>query len=180
MSVGQVDGLRDVTWKVLCLCLMGCDFATSPPAPAKDLKHFDGAIEFSSSASDDRVAALYVKAGDRLVKGDLAAAKKIYRQLIEEYPRDPDGYASLGTCFYFEKNFDEAEQQYLRALELDKKCVNAYYGLGCVAYERQDYTEASRQLKKALALSPNHQDSLRVLEYVREARTRKRLQVETE
>ena len=149
---------------IAILALLGCD-RSFPPAVTQqaELKHFDGAIEHSSSNFDNAMSNLLVRATSHLENGDLDAAKSLYRIVIENYPDDPVGYSSLGACLYFEHKYDDARSQYMQALEVDGEFKLAHYGLGCVAYEQKRHHDAIQHLKKALEIDASDRNSHRVL-----------------
>jgi tetratricopeptide (TPR) repeat protein len=133
------------------------------PRPTESLKHFNGAIDNSRQTYDLVKSQLAVRASEALKKGDAQTAEALYRELVAKYPDEADSYCSLGACLYFQKRYEEAQTNYLRALKLHPKSVRALYGLGSVAYEQDRNAEAKDYLEKALAFDPNNALCHRVL-----------------
>ena len=149
---------------VFCTLPVGCDRGNPRQSSHHDdLNHFDGVIDNSDFTYDTFKSDLYVRAGQHLKDGDVDAAKVLYKKAIEKYPDDPDGFTALGASFCFERNYEDARTQYLRALEVDASCASAYYGLGCVAYDQQQYDLAIDYLSKALDIAEADGDYHRVL-----------------
>lgn len=155
---------------VVVTFLSGCDRGFQKTSSQHEkLEHFDGAIDSSDSTFDAAKSNLYVRASQFLHDGDLDAATSLYRKAIEKYPNDPEGFAALGACLYFEHNYDDARTQYLRALEVDGQCLTAHYGLGCVAYEQKQYDQAIQHFKQALDMDASNSDCHRMLGMVFDA-----------
>src|SRR5437879_2155091 len=111
-----------------------------------ELQGFEGVIDNSGQTYDSALSDLYVRASRALEAGDAETAEQLYREAIAKYPKDADGYVSLGACLYFQKKYEEAKAEYLCALELAPKSVHAHYGLGCVAHKQKKYAESQDYL----------------------------------
>lgn len=136
---------------------------TNSASRTEELLHFDGVIDNSSLTYDPVLSDLYVRASEALKLGDAKTAEAIYRDVIAKYPDDPAGYSALATSLYFQRRFDEAKHEYLRALDLDSKSASALFGLGSVAYEEAQYIEAREHLKNALKFGNDDQACHRLL-----------------
>lgn len=51
--------------------------------------------------------------------GDIEAAKKSIAQYQKLQPKDPNAYDSMGEIYFYEGRFREAEEQFLRAFEME-------------------------------------------------------------
>lgn len=151
---------------MLAIVFIGCH--RTPPSSLQGLEHFDGAVDLSDTTDNSAKSALYIRAMKHLEDEELESAKSLYRRAIKMYPDDPEGYASLASCFCFDNEYAEAKRQYQRALDVDSDCVNAHYGLGCVAYEKREHTAAEQHLQRAIAIDARRGDSHRVLSMVYE------------
>jgi Flp pilus assembly protein TadD len=152
-----------ITLVVLITLIPACRRVRPIGQPEKRLKHFNGTIDHSHHTYDKAKSDLYVRASRALETGDAKTAEALYREAIARYPDDPAGHESLGACLYFQARYDDARAEYLQALKLDVKSVEALYGLGCVAYEEQRFEEAKERLLRALAIDKTHSDAHRML-----------------
>jgi len=133
------------------------------PRPSENLQHFAGAIDHRRQTYDHIKSELYVRASSALKSGDARGAEALYREVVAKYPGDPDGYEALGACLFFQDKSDEARTNYVRALDLNPRSVDALYGLGCVAYKLHRGAEAKDYLEKALLLDQQNGLCHRVL-----------------
>jgi Tfp pilus assembly protein PilF len=68
----------------------------------------------------------------------------------------PETHHALGKQHLVQRNFQEAAQQFQRALALDPGYVPAYEGLGLVHLEQGDLQEAHRNFQKGLEKNPHY------------------------
>lgn len=152
-----------ITLAALTALIPACRRGLPSGQSERRLKHFNGVIDHSHHTFDKAQSDLYVRASRALETGDAKAAEALYREAIARYPDDPTGHESLGACFYFQARYDDARDEYLLALKLNAKSVEAHFGLGCVAYEQQRPAEAKDRLVQALAIDSAHSASHRML-----------------
>jgi len=79
---------------------------------------------------------------------------------------------------YDQGNFDDAEKQYLLAIRLDAKCVDAYRGLGDVYLAQENLEEAKETYQFVLHLSPNDDQTMVRLADIAEEEGKKEQAVE--
>lgn len=123
--------------------------AILPPEPPKQI------ITYQSEAIDDRQTLLYTRAVKAMESGDYATAEDICRDIISQYPEDPDGYESLAVCLEYQEREKEAINEYRKALKLDPDSHDAYYGLGGIAHAQERYKDAQELLERALEIDPD-------------------------
>lgn len=133
------------------------------------LKEMEGVIDRRGFTYDPVRSDLAVRASKALESGDAKRAEGLYREAVAKWPDDADTHASLAACLFFQKDYDAAQAEYGRALELDPKSVRSLYGSGCVAYKRERFEEARGLLEKALAIDEKDGASHRVLGLVHHA-----------
>jgi tetratricopeptide (TPR) repeat protein len=75
---------------------------------------------------------------------------------VEARPDEALGRAMLGQALYLASRFDEAEQQFLVAQELDPALVDAVYYLGMIAYTRGRDEKAEEYLQAAITEAAEH------------------------
>ena len=64
-------------------------------------------------------------------------------------------FLNLGNAYMSRKKFDEAIQNYKKAIELDPKDASAFYNLGIVYKTQNKGDEAIQFYKKAIELDQN-------------------------
>ena len=100
-----------------------------------------------------------------------AAATQPLTELTQLAPRDAGVRIMLGTVYREQGLYEDAEQQFDRALALDSRQGDAYGGRGLVREERRDEGDASLDdFRRAIALTPDnpaHYNNLGFALYVR-------------
>jgi len=100
-----------------------------------------------------------------------AAATQPLVALTQLAPRDPQVRVMLGTVYREQGLYEDAEQQFDRAIALDPRQGDAYGGRGMVREERRDDGDAALDdFRKAIALTPEnpaHYNNLGFALYVR-------------
>jgi tetratricopeptide (TPR) repeat protein len=93
------------------------------------------------------------------IPGRLEEAKSVYQTILEMQPGHAAAAINLGTIFYNEKDFVQAEQRYRQAVEADPEYALAFFDLGNVLDEQQRMDEAIEAYQRALALVPQYADA---------------------
>jgi tetratricopeptide (TPR) repeat protein len=86
-------------------------------------------------------------------------AIEAYRKAVELNPAAAGALVNLGTIYYRQRKYAEAELQYTRAIEVDSSYPLAHYNLGNLYDEQGDLTRAEEHYVKALHLNPNYADA---------------------
>jgi ketosteroid isomerase-like protein len=90
-----------------------------------------------------------------LWEGNVEWAVAIFTGLAEEYPDDPYLPTYLGLRYYHNlTRYDEAREQFLRALQRDPTFAQAYKWLGYVALDQEDYAVAEAHFRRYVELAP--------------------------
>ncbi|WP_306736512.1 tetratricopeptide repeat protein [Marimonas arenosa] len=63
---------------------------------------------------------------------------------------------ALGHAYRWTRQFDEAEVQYRRILDLDPRSTRGLNGLGWVAYAREDFAAAAGHFEASVAVNPTN------------------------
>ncbi len=114
------------------------------------------------SSSGTQVAPQPVKALSPEVRGDIAMARKMYREAIDYYQegiKSKSGDRSIlsnkiGIGYHQMMDLRVAEKYYKQAIKLNPKYSEAINNLGTIYYARKSYRRAINQYKKALRLAP--------------------------
>jgi tetratricopeptide (TPR) repeat protein len=93
------------------------------------------------------------------IPGRLEEAKTMYQTILELQPGHAASAINLGTIFYNEKAYSQAEQYYRQAVEADPEYALAFFDLGNVLDEQQRMEEAIEAYQRALALVPQYADA---------------------
>jgi len=66
-------------------------------------------------------------------------------------------YNQLGSIYFRQKNFQQAEMAFKNALKIDYNFVNSHYGLASVYFQQNRSEEALQELEKVIELAPDSQ-----------------------
>lgn len=67
-------------------------------------------------------------------------------------------YIDLGWEFHAKKQYDQAIEQFRKAIEMDGNAVDAYYGLGLSCKAKGEKEKAIQAFEKVIALAPTLED----------------------
>jgi len=82
-----------------------------------------------------------------------------YRKVLELNPSAAGALVNLGTIYYRQRKFVEAERYYAEAIKADPEYPLAQFNLGNLYDEQGRVAEALVHYQKALALNPNYADA---------------------
>jgi len=87
-------------------------------------------------------------------------AENTVKQIGEDESLSPAGrsraYNTLGILLKSQQRYEEAEQAYRQAIELDPNYALAYKNLGNLLKDQQRYEEAEQAFRQAIELDPNY------------------------
>ena len=86
-------------------------------------------------------------------------AIEAYQKVLELNPGAAGALVNLGTIFYRQRKFAEAERYYRQAIEVDAGYPLAQFNLGNLYDEQGRAGEAFEHYRRALALNPNYADA---------------------
>lgn len=93
------------------------------------------------------------------MRGDIAMARKEYRQAIEHYksivPSTAMSLNKIGIAYHQLMELGNAKKYYERAVKMNASYAEAVNNLGTVHYAEKSYRRAIGQYNKALKLAPN-------------------------
>ena len=82
-----------------------------------------------------------------------------YRKVLELNPSAAGALVNLGTIYYRQRRFAEAERYYADAIKADPEYALAQFNLGNLYDEQGRVGEALEHYRQALALNPNYADA---------------------
>lgn len=82
-----------------------------------------------------------------------------YKRAVELNPSAAGALVNLGTIYYRQRNYTEAERHYQLAVEVDTNYPLAHYNLGNLFDEQSDLVRAEQHYTTALRLNPNYADA---------------------
>jgi tetratricopeptide (TPR) repeat protein len=136
---------------ILHLAQKTADSASGAGAPAAS------AVQRASGKSDD----LLTRANKSFAAGDFAQAAALFSEFVELVPRRADILNSLGVALLELHRYQEAEQRYREAIEIDPGFVEALCNLASVL--QGDPQEAEEYVRRALRANPKHAGARAIL-----------------
>lgn len=88
--------------------------------------------------------------------GKKSLAENEYKIAVELEPHSPLFLGDLGGFYGKTGRFEQAGEQYRKALAIDSTFLDGYIGLGVVKEHLNDYEGAARMYEKALGLDPSN------------------------
>lgn len=97
---------------------------------------------------------------DRFLERNYEAAEAIFRQLLEQYPRDSLLRYKLGNVLFAQYRYEEAIIAYEEAIRLNEDHALAYNALGNLRASQGRLTEAVSLYERALEINEDYADAL--------------------
>ena len=101
-----------------------------------------------------KTASVFSRASEAIENKHYDVAISLLRQIVDTDPADFQAWVELGTAYFAEKNFDEAEKAYTQALK--KKADNpvALISLGRLRIAQKNFDAAIEVLTQAVKVQP--------------------------
>lgn len=103
---------------------------------------------------------LFAAAATRHQAGDREAAERMYRQLLNQFPRHAPTLCNLGVLLVQAGKPDEAAECYVRALAAVPNHPDAHFNLGNLYRRAGRFPEATAEFRACLAAKPGHTGAL--------------------
>jgi tetratricopeptide (TPR) repeat protein len=114
---------------------------------------FNRALALAPAVSEgERLMILAVKAAN---DGDPLKQRDFYQKLTELFPNDERAYNLLGTSYYGLQDYQQAIEQYTRAITINPEFSTPYNMLGYCYRALEKYVEAEKVFKKYVELIPD-------------------------
>jgi tetratricopeptide (TPR) repeat protein len=104
-----------------------------------------------------KISLLLARANEALAEGDYAEAVALYQDLIPLVPRNPDVLNNLGVALAELRRYQEAEQCYREAIEINPEFAGALCNLADLVQGNPQ--EAEELLRRALKVNPKYADA---------------------
>jgi len=130
------------------------------PRPSGKKEEKPGVISaanhYARSAPND---SRFDKAEEAIKKGDNERAISLLRQIVSADPKDFEAWTELGTVYFREKNYADAEKAYLQALEAQPSFILALSNIGKLRMAQKDFEGAVKVLSQAIEIKPPSADA---------------------
>ncbi len=108
-------------------------------------------------------------AEEHLMMGLSREKAGLFNEAIKHYEEasksDARGFLSLGNLYFNLNKYDEAEENYKKAINKNDKLADAYNNLAWLYFlKKQNLEEAERLVKKAIELENNNPDRVKIYE----------------
>lgn len=103
--------------------------------------------------------AIFVKAEDAVSKKKFDQAATLLKQVVETDNADFQAWTALGTVYFAQEKFKDAEEAYQHAIAVKPGSPRAQFNLGRLLSSQKKYEEAIEPLTKAIELQPTSGDA---------------------
>lgn len=114
----------------------------------------------------DRFERSFLNARQHLQAGELAAAERLYREILTEVPTHPGVWHNLGVIALQTNRLDEAAECLREAVRLRPQYPASQFYLGTAFMQRGEMNDAAACFREALRLQPDDAMTLNNLGYV--------------
>jgi tetratricopeptide (TPR) repeat protein len=94
------------------------------------------------------------RASKALKESKFDEVETILKTSLEKYPKNAEALFLLGLVYHMQARHEDAEQNYLKAINIDKFFVRPYILLAKLAVAQKDWKEAAELTNKVLELDP--------------------------
>jgi tetratricopeptide (TPR) repeat protein len=102
---------------------------------------------------------LFIKAEEAVGKKKLDEATTLLKQVVETDNSDFQAWTALGSIYFAQEKFGDAEQAYQHAIAVKPASPRAQYNLGRVLSSQKKFEQAVEPLTKAVELQPTLGDA---------------------
>lgn len=113
-----------------------------------------GLLNFFNRPAPIQAEAYYVRAIEKLEKGDKQGALVAFNKSIELNPSKAEAFYGRGNLYYQAGNYQQAIADYNRAIAINPSYTNAYFNRGLASYNLEDYSAAIEDYSQILEFDP--------------------------
>ncbi|HEX2268658.1 MAG TPA: tetratricopeptide repeat protein [Pyrinomonadaceae bacterium] len=103
--------------------------------------------------------AIFVKAEEAVAKKKFDQAATLLKQVVETDNADFQAWTALGTVYFAQEKFKDAQEAYQHAIAVRPTSPRAQFNLGRLLSSQKKYEEALEPLTKAVELQPTSGDA---------------------
>ncbi len=148
---------------------------THAPRPRAPQKSIDSTPTPGADTSDANASGVATAASEEInfqkalslhLRGELAGAEAVYRELIRRNPNNPDYHHLLGLALHQTGRRKDAEARLRKAVEIQPGAAEFHNSLGAVLITMERNDEASVAFESALKIEPGLSDAHYNLGYI--------------
>lgn len=124
------------------------------------MRDLSGAVKPGVISAGDRydrgakTAAIFSRASEAIENKHYDVAISLLRQIVDTDPADFQAWVELGTAYFTQKNFDEAEKAYTQGLKLKPDNPIALISFGRLRIAQKNFDGAIELLTQAVKVQP--------------------------
>jgi tetratricopeptide (TPR) repeat protein len=99
------------------------------------------------------------QAAEQLRNGNLAAAGRLYSEVIEMLPEFSEGWNRRATVRFYQRDYAGSLADIEETLRLEPRHFGAIWGLGMILGSQRDYERAILAFERLLEIKPNAADA---------------------
>lgn len=131
-------------------------FLLSGETQSQDIRNSGIKLGLSSGAAKipPELRQIAQDGANAIAQGNWELARSIYLHMVLEAPGHPLSYANLGVAEYQLRNYQEAEKNLIKSLELDPAIAQNWTTLGLIQFEKGHHMLAISSLTRAIHENP--------------------------
>ena len=106
----------------------------------------------------DEIDELMLQAAELVRAGQLAAAEKIYSEVIAALPGFSEGWNRRATVRFYQRDYEGSLADIKETLRLEPRHFGAIWGLGMILGSQRDFERAILAFERLLEIKPNSRD----------------------
>jgi len=119
-------------------------------------------------SGEKNVDELMLQAAELVRTGSLAAAEKIYSEVIAALPGFSEGWNRRATVRFYQRDYDGSLSDIEETLRLEPRHFGAIWGLGMILGSKRDFQRAILAFERLLEIKPNAGDAPRRIELLKQ------------
>lgn len=109
-------------------------------------------------SGEEDIDELMLQAAELVRAGQLAAAEKIYSEVIDELPGFSEGWNRRATVRFYQRDYEGSLADIKETLRLEPRHFGAMWGLGMILGSQRAFERAILAFERLLEIKPNSPD----------------------